>query len=160
MDNMNSISLLAASALFSSSILAADFVIPVSGNYISKPFGETSPVDPGDQKQQGEIHKETLNIRESFYERRLFTIEEGFIGKDIEFKTEGGTGDVVLYVGLNGNDEPSTGRNDCESDQDLNASKTNEVCVLEDLIAGEIYTVDLYVYEETENVVFTATLIN
>ncbi|MBM25204.1 MAG: hypothetical protein CL760_05875 [Chloroflexi bacterium] len=157
MDNMKSISLLAASALFSSSVLAADFVIPVSGNYTSKKLDET---DPGDQPQQGEIHKETLNIRESFYERRVFTIEEGFIGNDIEFKTEDGTGDVVLYVGLNGNDEPSTGRNDCESDKDLGGSLTNEVCVLEDLVVGEVYTVDIYVYEKTDNVVFTATLIN
>lgn len=160
MDSMKNISLLAASTLFSASVLAADFVIPVSGNYTSKELGGTDPVDPGDQPQQGEIHRETLNIRESFYERRKFTIEEGFIGNDIEFKTEGGTGDVVLYVGLNGNDEPSTGRNDCESDQDLDGSLTNEVCVLEDLIAGEVYTVDIYVYEKTDNVVFTATLTN
>lgn len=160
MDSMKNISLLAASTLFSASVLAADFVIPVSGNYTSKELGGTDPVDPGDQPQQGEIHRETLNIRESFYERRKFTIEEGFIGTDIEFKTEGGTGDVVLYVGLNGNDEPSTGRNDCESDQDLDGSLTNEICVLEDLIAGEVYTVDIYVYEKTDDVVFTAKLIN
>ncbi len=159
MNIIKNIILLSGLSMASQTFAEEDFVILVEGDY---EYGSTEdPVIPDPNlPQSGVIHTEIMSAAANMMVHREITLKPGFEGSKLEFRTIGGTGEVMLSV-VKGVGSPTTGARDCQSDNDVDGVYTQEVCELGSLRAG-VYTAEIYAAWGTpfDDVEFRITLID